>query len=187
MGAFNYQGKTHSTLPLCSAVYGGFYGGRTSISCRVLQGYQPHYQLLLGLYYARENNSCWDKPLRIWKLLLKHNLFHPNWYMSQTECRLLMGFHGIGVGVGSLSRGAIGKVELECHLTFNSLQTQGTQNQEFLSPKKSHYNSKLGETWANHWQSVWAPWYDWYMFLRTINYTNLILRCGGGTSMVSGI
>ena len=108
MGAFNYQDKTPSTLPLCSAVY----GGRTSISCRVRPGYQPHYQLLLGLYYARENNSCWDKPLRIWKLSLKHNLSHPNWCMSQTECRLLMGFHGIGVGVGSLSRGAVGKVEL---------------------------------------------------------------------------
>ena len=33
-----------------------------------------HCQLLLGPYCARENNSCWEKPPRIWKLLLKHNL-----------------------------------------------------------------------------------------------------------------
>lgn len=85
---FNYQFKTCSTLSLCSAVYGSFYGGKISISCWVLHGYQPHCQLLLGLYCARENNSCWEKPLRLWKLLLKHNLSNStdDWVKQDVGC-----------------------------------------------------------------------------------------------------
>lgn len=182
MGVFYYQVKTCSTLSLCSAVYGSFYGGRISISCWVLHGYQPHCQLLLGLYCAGENSSYWGKPLRIWNLLLKHNLSNSTdaWVKQGVGCWWV--FMELGLGrkchVGLQERWARGHLKaIDIQYPPNSLDTQRKVMTIWGWPKPGPETLEI----------CMAPWYDWCMHLRTIGYNHLILRCRDGTSTVSGI
>lgn len=77
-----------------------------------------------------------------------------------------------------LWNGVSGHWMMNGNLKFKYLQTQETNsNPGVLVPKESHYNSKLGESWANHYHSVYSPQYDWYMCLRAMDCNDAVLRC----------